>query len=62
MRAIKRRLNQPNPNVQLLTLSVSHILPVSVLGSNPVSAVDRLMCEERRRPLLNRTGFTGVHG
>jgi len=62
MRALKRRLNHKNPNVQLLALGVNNALLISVLDPDSSSSVNRRVCKEWRRSLLSRTGLTGVHG
>ena len=66
MRALKRRINHKNPNVQLAALKVYRTL---CLGDYFLSKllmfrvlVDRYLCQERWRSLSNRNRLPGVHG
>jgi hypothetical protein len=63
MRALKRRLNHKNPNVQNLALGVCP--RISTLTRNSYcssSIVDGYMREERWRSLLSRNRIKGVYG
>lgn len=64
MRAIKRRLDHKNPNVQLLALGVSAQLMSKrfILIDLHSSLVDGRVYQERRRPLLGTGRVAGVYG
>lgn len=61
MKAMKRRLNHKNPNVQLLALGVRLSFPSSFFCSRPPAA-HRHMCQERWRPVPGRNSLSRVYG
>lgn len=63
MRALKRRLNHKNPNVQLLALGVRvHLLRKDAMLTPPSTSVDGHVCQERRRFVPSGGLLARIHG
>lgn len=62
MRALKRRFNHKNPNVQLLTLGVGATCIIAVVDTKYPCIACRYVCEEWRGRISCRSCFARIYG